>query len=100
MEALAETFRLLSEPGRLKLLQELKSGERTVGDLVEASGMLQANVSKHLKSLYEGGLVTRRKEGVRVYYGVDGNFVYSLCGLVCERLDKDQREWREIDFMI
>ena len=100
MEAVAETFRLLSEPGRLRLLEELRSGERMVGELVEATGMLQANVSKHLKSLFEGGLVTRRKEGVRVFYGVEGDFVFSLCGLVCERLDKDQREWSEIDFMI
>lgn len=100
LEAVAETFRLLSETGRLRLLQELKGGERMVGELVEATGMLQANVSKHLKALYEGGLVTRRKEGVRVFYAVDDEFVFSLCELVCARLDQDQRERREIDFMI
>jgi DNA-binding transcriptional ArsR family regulator len=100
LEALAETFRLLSESGRLALLQELKEGERMVGELVELTGMAQAGVSKHLKVLHDGGLIARRKEGVRVYYSLEGDFVLMLCRMVCDRLTEQQRDRTEIEFMI
>lgn len=100
LEALAQTFRLLSDEVRLGLLQELKEGERMVGELVELTGHGQASVSKHLKALYDGGLLERRKEGVKVFYQVKGEFVFSLCKMVCERLDEDQQERNTIEFMI
>lgn len=100
LEALAGTFRVLSEPGRLGLLQELKLGERTVGELVEVTGQAQASVSKHLKILHEAGLLSRRKEGVKVYYAVEDEFVFSLCRMVCARLDEKQKGRGEIEFVI
>ncbi|MGJ8725494.1 MAG: ArsR/SmtB family transcription factor [Roseibacillus sp.] len=100
LEALAQTFRLLADEVRLSLLQELKEGERMVGELVEVTGHGQASVSKHLKALYEGGLLERRKDGVKVYYGVKGEFVFSLCKMVCQRLDDEQKERGQIEFMI
>lgn len=100
LEALAQTFRLLADEVRLGLLQELKEGERMVGELVELTGQGQASVSKHLKALYDGGLLMRRKEGVKVFYSVKGEFVYSLCKMVCERLDEEQQDRGTIEFMI
>lgn len=100
LEALAQTFRLLADEVRLSLLQELKEGERMVGELVELTGHNQASVSKHLKALYDGGLLERRKDGVRVYYSVKGEFVFSLCKMVCQRLAEDQKERGSIEFMI
>ncbi|MBK1830994.1 winged helix-turn-helix transcriptional regulator [Verrucomicrobiaceae bacterium R5-34] len=100
LEAMAATFRVLSEPGRLALIQEVKEGERTVGDLVDETGLAQASVSKHLKILFDAGLLNRRKEGVKVYYSVKGDFVYSLCRMVCQKLDEEQRGRGEIDFVI
>ncbi len=49
------------------LLQELKEGEQMVGELVELTGMGQASVSKHLKTMFDAGLLSRRKEGVKVF---------------------------------
>jgi ArsR family transcriptional regulator len=100
LEMVAETFRALSDAGRLALLQELKEGERMVGELVESTGMGQASVSKHLKTMFDAGLLSRRKEGVKVFYGVKDELVFALCKLVCGKLDEDQRGRGEIDFSI
>ena len=103
LELVAETFRALGDAGRLALLQELKVGEHMVGELVEATGMGQASVSKHLKTMFDAGLLSRRKEGVKVFYGVKEELVFSLCRLVCGKLESDQRDRRdrrEVDFSI
>jgi ArsR family transcriptional regulator len=76
----------LSEPGRLVLLQALRDGPLTVSDLVEASGMKQANVSKHLGLLHQHWLVQRRREGICVRYEVLDPMVFALCKLACGKL--------------
>jgi len=100
LEKVAGTFRVLGEAGRLALLQEMKGGERTVGELVELTGQGQASVSKHLKLLHEAGLLARRKEGVKVFYGVKEEMVFSLCKLVCGSLADRQRPRDRVDFSI
>jgi len=67
IELIAERFRALAEPARLHIMQALRSGEKTVGDLVEITGLGTANVSKHPQLLHASGFVTRRKEGLFVY---------------------------------
>ena len=96
----AEMFRVLGDEGRLTLLQELQTGEKTVGELVEASGQGQASVSKHLKLMFDTGLVSRRKEGVKVFYSLKDETVFSLCHLVCGKLNSDQKSREEIDYSI
>ena len=66
----AKLFRGLADPSRLALLEALRGGERTVSDLVEASGRTQPNASGHLSCLRECGLVTGRQEGRFVYYAL------------------------------
>ncbi|MBK1881744.1 winged helix-turn-helix transcriptional regulator [Luteolibacter pohnpeiensis] len=100
LEKVAETFRILSEPGRLSLLQELKSAEMTVGELVEATQQGQASVSKHLKLMHSAQLLTRRKEGVKVYYSVKDETVFALCKLVCGKLAAEQQQQESIDFSL
>ncbi|MFC7339274.1 ArsR/SmtB family transcription factor [Haloferula chungangensis] len=100
LEKVAETFRALSDAGRLALLQELKDGEQMVGELVDSTGMGQASVSKHLKTMFDAGLLSRRKEGVKVFYAVKDELVFSLCRLVCGKLDEDQRGRAMVDFSI
>ena len=82
----AERFRVLGEPARLELLDLLRAGERTVGDLVEETGLGTANVSKHLQLLHGAGFVTRRKEGLYVHYALAGDDVFRLCDIMCGRL--------------
>lgn len=88
----AERFKVLAEPARLQLLQALMAGERTVGELTEATGLTQANVSKHLQLLLAHELVARRKEGLFAYYGLADESVFKLCELVCTRLEHTARD--------
>jgi DNA-binding transcriptional ArsR family regulator len=86
MALIAERFKVLAEPARLELLNALRAGERTVTDLIGATGMKQANVSKHLQTLHAAGFVERRKDGLHVYYFLADESVFELCRLVCDRL--------------
>jgi ArsR family transcriptional regulator len=83
---IANRFKVLAEPMRLKILHALWDGERTVGDLVAATAALQANISKHLGVLQQAGLVSRRKAGVNVYYRICDETVFELCEVVCASL--------------
>ena len=85
-ELIAERFRALAEPTRLKLLDRLREGEATVLDLTAAVGTTQQNVSKHLALLKRAGLVARRKEGNYAYFRVADDAVYALCDAVCGSL--------------
>jgi len=73
---------LLGEPMRLKILQAVCGEPRTVNDIVAAVGATQANVSKHLSLLAAAGVVTRKKEGQRAYYGMTDQLTIKLCELV------------------
>ena len=86
---LAERFRALGEPARLAILDALRAGERTVGELVEATGQAQANVSRHLAVLHGAGFVSRRRDGAFVRYTVSDPQVYELCDLMCGRIERD-----------
>jgi ArsR family transcriptional regulator len=79
----AQRFRVLSDPTRLGLLQSLFEGERTVQELCRRTGAGQANASKHLGILAREGFVTRRKEGLFVYYSIADESVFQLCEVVC-----------------
>jgi ArsR family transcriptional regulator len=79
---LAGRFKLLGEPMRLKILQSVCHGPRTVNDIVKAAGSTQANVSKHLALLAAGGILERKKDGQCVYYGMKDRLVMQLCEMV------------------
>lgn len=92
LELVAARFKVLSEPMRLRILNELRYGERTVTQLVEALASGQANVSKHLALLADAGMVGRRKEGLNVFYFISDESLFELCDLVCSRLQKELTE--------
>ncbi len=97
MERAARRFKLLGEPVRLGLLNQLNAnGEMTVQQLVEATGQQQANVSKHLGQMADAGLVDRRKEGLYSYYYISDPTLAALCMLVCNRL-RDEALEEEIE---
>ena len=64
----AHRFRALGDETRLRLLEFLTSGERTVGDLMEATGLGQSLVSHHLRALRRAGIVTTRRDGRWIHY--------------------------------
>ncbi len=90
-ELVAQRFRLLGEPMRLRILQTLENGELPVSEIVDAIGATQPNVSKHLQVLCQGGLITRRREGLNIYYGIADPMVFKLCRLVCQSAEENAR---------
>lgn len=86
---IADRFRVLGEPTRLQILNTLMGGEHTVSELQEATGLQQANVSKHLAQLRASGFVQRRKEGLHAHYSIADDSVFSLCEIMCGRLETD-----------
>lgn len=83
LDLVAARFRMLGEPLRVRLIQALRDGERSVSDLVEALEATQPNVSKHLRLLQQAGIVGRRHQGNLVFYFVDDPSVFELCDAVC-----------------
>lgn len=86
MELVAERFRVLSDPARLRILSALRDGERSVSGIVDVTGLSQANVSKHLALLHTVGFVRRRKEGLFTYYALADKDVFRLCDVMCGRI--------------
>jgi DNA-binding transcriptional ArsR family regulator len=87
--AVSEFFAVLSEPSRLVLLQALHRGPLTVNELVAASGLKQANVSKQLAQLFDARLVVRERDGTSIRYAISDPMVFSLCERVCHKMAKD-----------
>lgn len=90
-QPVAERFRALGEPARLRILHALRQGEAAVGDLAEATGLNQANLSKHLQLLHALGFVRRRKAGLFVYYALSSDDIFQLCDIMCGRLPASRR---------
>ena len=92
IELIAQRFRVIGEPMRIKLLDALRDGPLTVGELVERLGATQQNVSKHLGVLHQAGIVGRAKEGTFVRYAVADQSVFDLCEQVCGGLRQQVAE--------
>ena len=82
LDRVAQQFRVLGEPMRLKILQVICAKPLTVGDIVSATGASQSNVSKHLSLLASAGVITRQKDAQFVYYGLSDPLTMKLCQLV------------------
>lgn len=74
----AKLFRGLADPSRLAILEALRDGPRSVGDVVEVTGLGQSNTSNHLRCLHDCGLVSREQEGRYVYYRLSGDRVAAM----------------------
>ena len=100
----AKLFRGFSDPSRLSILESLRSGSKTVTEVVSATGRAQSSVSTHLACLYECGLVSREQRGKFVYYSISDERVEEILhradGLLadvakgvyeCTRYDSEER---------
>ena len=83
IELVAQRFRVLGEPMRIRLLDRLREGDATVGELQLALGASQQNVSKHLGILHAAGMVSRTKDGNHARYSISDPSVFELCDNVC-----------------
>ena len=97
IELVAQRFRVLGEPMRIKILDHLREGGATVGELQHALGATQQNVSKHLGILHAAGIVSRTKEGTSTRYAISDPSVYELCDQVCGGV---RRQVQELDALL
>ncbi|AFZ35290.1 transcriptional regulator, ArsR family [Stanieria cyanosphaera PCC 7437] len=88
----ADYFKVLSEVSRLQILSCLRAGPMNVSEIGEATGLGQANLSKHLKMLTEAEILSRQPQGVSVYYEIKDPMIFELCELVCDRLYERMQE--------
>ena len=91
-ELIAQRFRVLSEPTRIKLLDILRDGPANVQHLTTASGSSQQNVSKHLGILHQAGVVSRERRGTSMVYAIADDSVFELCEHVCGGLRRQLAE--------
>lgn len=96
VDRIAQRFRVLGEPMRIRLLDRLRDGEAGVQDLTDALGTTQQNVSKHLGVLHSEGVVTRRRDGARVLYTISDDSVFEICETVCGGLRRQAAELDEL----
>ncbi len=95
-ELIAQRFRVIGEPTRIRILDRLREGETSVQDLTDALGSSQQNVSKHLGVLAQAGIVGRRKEGNLSLYSIADDSVFALCEQVCGSLQRQLAELNEL----
>jgi DNA-binding transcriptional ArsR family regulator len=97
VELIARRFRVIGEPMRIRILDQLREGEASVHELTTALGASQQNVSKHLQVLLEAGIVGRRKEGNSAFYSITDPGVFALCEEVCGSV---QRQLGELSALV
>jgi DNA-binding transcriptional ArsR family regulator len=83
VELIAQRLRLIGEPMRIRILDRLRDGPATVGELRDALGTTQQNVSKHLGVLHQAGIVAREKRGNHALYSIADETVLDICEQVC-----------------
>ena len=85
-ELAAEVFRVMSAPMRLKIISCLCNGEKNVSQLLEEIDTTQPNMSQHLNTLYQAGVLGKRREGVQIFYRIVNDRVVTLCRAVCTQI--------------
>lgn len=85
-EIAAETFKAMAAPMRLKIISSLCNGEKNVGQLLAEVNTTQPNMSQHLNTLYQAGVLGKRREGVQIYYRIINDRVVTLCRAVCMQI--------------
>jgi ArsR family transcriptional regulator len=78
----AELCKVLTDPKRLMVLQALRAGERSVGELADVVGMSLPNASQHLSVMRHAGLVATRREGTTVFYSLAEPRIAQACDIV------------------
>ena len=85
-ELAAELFRVMSAPMRLRIISSLCGAEKNVGELLSEISTTQPNMSQHLNTLFQAGVLGKRREGVQIYYRIVDERVAKLCRTVCTQI--------------
>jgi DNA-binding transcriptional ArsR family regulator len=95
-QAKAEFFRILGHPVRVRTLELLRDGERTVGDLQAALGLDSSGTSQHLGLLRKHGVLESRREGTNVYYRVKDPRTFQLLEVARQILTTNLTQSQEL----
>ena len=90
-ESAADLFRVMSAPMRLKIINCLCDGEKNVSYLLTRVNTTQPNMSQHLNTLYQAGILGKRREGVQIFYHIADQRIVSICEAVCHEVVKKSR---------
>ena len=85
-EKAADLFRVMSAPMRLRIISALCNGEKNVGELLAEIDTTQPNMSQHLNTLYQAGVLGKRRDGIQIYYRIINDRVVTLCRSMCEQI--------------
>ena len=96
VDLIAQRFRALGEPSRIRILECVRDEPRTVKEIADTLGYTQQNVSKHLSLLLSLGIVARRKEGGFSHYSIGDQSVLRMCDEVCGNLQRQIAELHEL----
>jgi DNA-binding transcriptional ArsR family regulator len=91
----AEVCKTLANPKRIEIINLLRSGEKSVASLLEATGLLKANLSQHLSIMRQKGMIHARKEGLNVFYRIANPKIVKACDLMREVLFEQLEERKE-----
>lgn len=80
---------VLAEPTRLKIMHVLCSGEQSVSEVLHQLNCSQSNVSRHLSAMCKAGVLSRRKDGLMVYYKIEDQKVVDFCRTICVGIASD-----------
>ena len=98
IQTAARILKTLGHPDRIKIVEFLEEGEKTVGQIQREFNLLQPITSQHLKVMYDRDIVTFRQEGTRYFYSLANNFIIKILDCMSEAQDKlDSGEW-DFDF--
>lgn len=86
---MAGYFSVLSESSRLRIMYAICGGEKSVSEVLALCGSSQANISRQLTALHKAGIVSRRKEGVTVYYAIADEATVEMCKLICAKIAQE-----------
>ncbi len=99
-EIKATLFRVLGHPARVRILELLRDGERSVGSLQAELGLGEGSTSRHLSALRRIGFVESRREATTIYYRVDNQRVFDLLAagrdIITAQLTEQQSLLREL----
>ena len=85
-EQAADLFRVMSAPLRLKIISSLCNSEKNVGELLSEISTTQPNMSQHLNTLYQAGVLGKRREGVQIFYRIVDDRAAKMCRAVCVQI--------------
>ncbi len=85
-ERAADLFRVMSAPLRLKIISSLCNSEKNVGELLSEISTTQPNMSQHLNTLYQAGVLGKRREGVQIFYRIVDDRAAKMCRAVCMQI--------------